>query len=66
MTKYIDLTKTEGCIGILAENEETIVLTGVSVNAMPLSVKQREGELYADFAKKHGIHKVLLKAAVSA
>ena len=56
MTQYVDLTKTEGCIGILPENGETIVLTGVSVNSMPLSVKQREGELYADFAKKHGIH----------
>ena len=56
MTQYMDLTKTEGCIGILAENGETIVLTGVSVNAMPLSVKLKEGELYADFAKKYGIH----------
>ena len=56
MTQYIDLTKTEGCIGLLAENRETIVLTGVSVNSMPLSVKEREGELYADFAAKYGIH----------
>ena len=56
MTQYVDLTKTEGCIGILPENGETIVLTGVSVNSMPLSVKQREGALYADFANKYGIH----------
>ena len=56
MTQYVDLTKTEGCIGLLAENGETIVLTGVSVNSMPLSVKEREGELYADFAAKYGIH----------
>ena len=56
MTQYVDLTKTEGCIGILPENGETIVLTGVSVNSMPLSVKQKEGELYADFANKYGIH----------
>ena len=56
MTQYVDLTKTEGCIGLLAENGETIVLTGVSVNSMPLSVKESEGELYADFAAKYGIH----------
>lgn len=55
MTQYIDLTKTEGCIGILPENGESIVLTGVSVCSMPLSVKQKEGRLYADFAQKYGI-----------
>lgn len=56
MTQYIDVTKTEGCIGLIPENGETIVFTGVSINSMPLSVKSKEGELYADFARKYGIH----------
>lgn len=56
MTQYIDMTKTEGCIGLIPENGETIVFTGVSINSMPLSVKSKEGELYADFARKYGIH----------
>lgn len=56
MTQYIDMTKTKGYIGILPENGDTIVLTGVSVNSIPLSVKRKEGELYADFARKYGIH----------
>lgn len=56
MTHYIDMTNTEGCFGILPENGETIVFAGVSLYSMPLSVKSREGELYADFARKYGIH----------
>jgi len=47
MTQYIDMTKTEGCIGLIPENGETIVFTGVSINSMPLSVKSKEGELEA-------------------
>lgn len=56
MTQYLDMTQTEGCIGVISENGETIVLTGVSVNSMSLSVKQKEGEAYDDFARKYGIH----------
>ena len=54
MIQYMDMTKAEGCFGVIPENGETIVFTGVSINSMPLSVKRKEGELYADFAKKYG------------
>lgn len=56
MIQYIDMTKADGCFGVIPENGETIVFTGVSINSMPLSVKRKEGEVYADFAKKYGIH----------
>ena len=56
MIQYLDMTQTQGCIGVIPENGETIVFTGVSVNSMPLSVKHEEGEAYDDFAQKYGIH----------
>ena len=56
MIQYLDMTQTKGCFGIIPENGETIVLTGVSVYSMPLSVKMDEGEAYDDFARKYGIH----------
>ena len=56
MTQYLDMTQAKGCFGIISENGETIVLTGVSVYSMPLSVKRDEGEAYDDFARKYGIH----------
>ncbi|MBQ1937530.1 MAG: hypothetical protein II364_01020, partial [Bacteroidales bacterium] len=56
MIQYLDMTQTEGCIGVIPENGETIVFTGVSVNSMPLSVKREEGEAYDDFAQKYGIN----------
>lgn len=56
MIQYMDMTKAKGCFGVIPENGETIIFTGVSVNSMPLSVKRKEGELYADFAEKYGIH----------
>ena len=56
MTQYLDMTQAKGCFGVIPENGETIVFTGVSVNSMPLSVKREEGEAYDDFAQKYGIH----------
>ena len=56
MTNYLDMTQANGCFGIIPENGETIVFTGVSVYSMPLSVKRDEGEAYDDFARKYGIH----------
>lgn len=56
MIQYLDMTQVKGCFGVIPENGETIVFTGVSINLMPLSVKRKEGEVYADFAKKYGIH----------
>lgn len=56
MIQYMDMTKADGCFGVIPENGEVIVLTGVSVNSMPLSVKRKEGEAYDDFARKYGIH----------
>ena len=53
MIHYLDMTKTPG-FGIMSDPGDTIVFTGVSINAMPLSVKKREGELYEDFARKYG------------
>lgn len=56
MTQYLDMTQVKGCFGVIPENGETIVLTGVSVYSMPLSVKRDEGEAYKDFARKYGVH----------
>lgn len=56
MIQYLDMTQAEGCFGVIPENGETIVLTGVSVYSMPLSVKRKEGEAYNDFARKYGIY----------
>lgn len=56
MIQYMDMTQVKGCFGVIPENGEVIVLTGVSVNSMPLSVKRKEGEVYDDFARKYGIH----------
>ncbi len=56
MIQYLDMTQTKGCFGLIPENGETIVLTGVSVYSMPLSVKRKEGEAYDDFARKYGIY----------
>ena len=56
MTQYLDMTQTAGCVAIIPENGETVVLTGVSVYSMPLSVKRKESEIYDDFAQKYGIH----------
>lgn len=56
MTHYVDMTNLNECMAILPNPGDTIVLTGVSINSMPMSVKRREGELYADFARKYGIH----------
>ena len=55
MIQYMDMTKAEGCFGVIPENGETIVFTGVSINSMPLSVKRKDGKVYEDFARKHGI-----------
>ena len=56
MIQYLDMTQVKGCFGVIPENGEVIVLTGVSVNSMPLSVKRKEGEAYDDFARKYGIY----------
>ena len=56
MIQYLDMTQAEGCFGLIPENGEIIVLTGVSVYSMPLSVKRDEGEVYDDFGRKYGIH----------
>lgn len=56
MTQYLDMTRVDGCFGVIAESGEDIIFTGVSVNSMPLSVKRKEGEAYADFARKYDIH----------
>ena len=55
MIQYMDMTKAEGCFGVIPENGETIVFTGVAINSMPLSVKHKEGKVYEDFAQKYGI-----------
>lgn len=56
MIQYLDMTQAKGCFGLIPENGEIIVLTGVSVYSMPLSVKRDEGEVYNDFGRKYGIH----------
>ena len=56
MTQYLDMTQVTGCFGVIPENGETIILTGVSVYSMPLSVKRKESEAYDDFAQKYGVH----------
>ena len=55
MTRYFDMTNVHGCIGFIPENGEKIVLTGVSISAMPLSVKRKEAQAYEQFAQAYGI-----------
>lgn len=45
MIQYMDMTKAEGCFGVIPENGEQS-FTGVTVYSMPLSVKRKEGEAY--------------------
>ena len=56
MIQYLDMTHAKGCFGLIPENGEIIILTGVSVYSMPISVKRDEGEVYDDFGRKYGIH----------
>lgn len=53
MTCYIDPTGVQGCIGLISEDD--IVFTGVSISSMPVSLKAKEGEAYAQFARDYGI-----------
>lgn len=56
MTRYFDMTNTDGCFGVIAENGEQIVFAGVTINAMPQSVRRKEGEAYDEFARRYDIH----------
>lgn len=56
MVQYLDMTNARECMSVLPDPGQKLVLTGVSIYSMPLSVKKKDGALYADFAKKYGIH----------
>lgn len=55
MALYMDFSGTEGAIGFISDGEPVIPV-GVHVNAMPMSVKKKEWELYQKFAKDNDVH----------
>ena len=55
MAIYMDFSGTEGAVGFISDGEPVIPV-GVSINAMPMSVKKKEWELYQQFAKDNDVH----------
>ena len=55
MAIYMDFSGTEGAVGFISDGEPVIPV-GVSINAMPMSVKKREWELYRQFAEDNDVH----------
>jgi hypothetical protein len=55
MALYMDFSGTEGAIGYISDGEPVIPV-GVSINAMPMSIKKKECELYQQFAKRNDVH----------
>ena len=54
MAIYMDFSGTEGAVGFISDGEPVIPV-GVSINAMPMSVKKKEWELYQQFAKDNDV-----------
>lgn len=54
MAVYMDFSGTEGAVGYIADGEPVIPV-GVSISAMPMSVKQKEWEQYQQFAKENDV-----------
>ena len=55
MAIYMDFSGTEGAIGFISDGEPVIPV-GVSINAMPMSIKKKEWELYQQFAKDNDVY----------
>lgn len=55
MAIYMDFSGTEGAIGYISDGEPVIPV-GVSINAMPMSIKKKEWELYQQFAKDNDVY----------
>lgn len=55
MALYMDFSGTQGAIGFIAEGEPVIPV-GVSIDAMPMSVKKKEWDLYQKFAKENDVY----------
>lgn len=54
MSLYMDFSGTKGAIGFISDSEP-VIQVGVSINAMPLSVKRKEWELYQQFARDYDV-----------
>ena len=50
----MDFSGIEGAVGFISDGEPVIPV-GVSINAMPMSVKKKEWELYQQFAKDNDV-----------
>lgn len=55
MALYMDFSGTEGAVGFISDGEPVIPV-GVSINAMPMSIKKKEWELYQKFAEDNDVH----------
>jgi len=55
MALYMDFSGTEGAIGFISDGEP-VIPAGVSIEAMPMSIKQKEWDLYQQFAKENDVH----------
>ena len=55
MAIYMDFSGTDGAIGFISDGEPVIAV-GVSIHAMPMSVKKKEWELYRQFAIDNDVH----------
>ena len=54
MALYMDFSGTEGAVGFISDGEPVIPV-GVNINAMPMSVKQKEWDIYQQFAKDNDV-----------
>jgi len=55
MALYMDFSGTEGAVGYISDGEPVIPV-GVKINAMPMSVKNKEWEIYQQFARDNDVH----------
>ena len=55
MAIYMDFSGTEGAVGFISDGEPVIPV-GVSINAMPMSVKKKEWKLYRQFSLENDVH----------
>ena len=55
MALYMDFSGTGGAVGYISDGEPVIPV-GVSINAMPMSIKKKEWELYQQFAKDNDVY----------
>ena len=54
MAVYMDFSNTNGAIGFISDGEPVIPV-GVSIQAMPMCIKEKEWELYEAFARENDV-----------